>query len=77
MVAMVLQGMWGEHLGSLQGRLCGPLAAAVPPPLFTSDKREESLVGGNRGVQKCDFVDPLSLVIKCLGGGGGTSQGTW
>jgi hypothetical protein len=52
-----------------RGRLCCPLAAAVPPPLFTTDKREASLVGGNRGIQKCDSVDPLSLVIKCLGGG--------
>jgi hypothetical protein len=53
-----------------RGRLCRPLAAAVPPPLFTSDKREASLVDGNHGIQKCDSVDPLSLVIKCLGGGG-------
>jgi hypothetical protein len=49
-----------------RGWLCRPLAAAVPLPLFTSDKREASLMGGNRGVQKCDSVDPLSLVIKCL-----------
>jgi hypothetical protein len=53
-----------------RGRLHRPLAAAVSPPLFTSDKREASLVGGNCGIQKCDSVDPLSLVIKCLGGGG-------
>jgi len=33
------------------------------------------LEGGNRGVQKCDSVDSLSLVIKCLGGGG-ASWGT-
>jgi hypothetical protein len=59
----------------IRGGLCHPLVAAVPPPLFTSDKREASLGGGNCGVQKCDSVDPLSLVIKCLGGGG-TSQGT-
>jgi hypothetical protein len=52
-------------LGSLQG-----FAAAVSPPLFTSDKREVSLAGGNRGIQKCDSIDPLSLVIKCLGRGG-------
>jgi hypothetical protein len=53
-----------------RGRLCRPLAVAVPPPLFTSDKREASLAGGNCGIQKCDSIDPLSLVIKCLGGGG-------
>jgi hypothetical protein len=54
----------GENTWALcRGRLCRPLAAAVPPPLFTSDKREASLVGGNRGIQKCDSVDPLSLVI--------------
>jgi hypothetical protein len=61
----------GENTSTLfRGRLCYPLVAAVPPPLFTSDKREASLVGGNCGVQKCDSIDPLSLVIKCLGGGG-------
>jgi hypothetical protein len=53
-----------------RGRLHRPLGAAVPPPLFTSNKREVSLDGGNRGIQKCDSIDPLSLVIKCLGGGG-------
>jgi hypothetical protein len=53
-----------------RGRLHRPLAAAVPLPLFTSDKREASLDGGNCGIQKCDSVDPLSLVIKCLGGRG-------
>jgi hypothetical protein len=42
----------------------------VPPPLFTSDKREASLAGGNCRIQKCDSVDPLSLVIKCLRRGG-------
>jgi hypothetical protein len=61
----------GENTWALHGgRLRHPLATAVPPPLLTSDKRESSLVGGNRRVQKCDSVDPLSLVIKCLGGGG-------
>jgi hypothetical protein len=45
-----------------RGRLCCPLSVAVPPPLFTSDKREASLVGGNCGIQKCDSVDPLNLV---------------
>jgi hypothetical protein len=53
-----------------RGRLCHPLAAAVPLPLSTSDKKEASLAGGNCRIQKCDSVDPLSLVIKCLGGGG-------
>jgi hypothetical protein len=52
-----------------RGKVHRPLAAAVPPPLFTSDKREVSLVGENRGIQKCDSTDPLSLVIKCLGRG--------
>ncbi len=66
----------GENTWALyRGRLRCPLAAAVPPPLFTSDKKEVSLVGGNCGMKKCDSVDPLSLVIKCLGGE--TSQGTW
>jgi hypothetical protein len=38
-----------------RGQLHCPLAAAVPPPLFTSDKREASLDGGNCGIQKCDL----------------------
>ncbi len=66
----------GENTWALcRGHLCRPLAAAVPPPLFTSDKREASPVGGNRGIHKCDSIDPLSLVIKCLGGGGGVWVG--
>jgi hypothetical protein len=52
-----------------RGQLHLPLAVAVPQPLFASDKREVSLVGRNCGIQQCDFVDSLSLVIKCLGGG--------
>jgi hypothetical protein len=61
----------GENTWALcRGQLHRPLAAAVPPPLFTSNKREASLVGGNCGVQKCDSADPLRLVIKCIGGGG-------
>jgi hypothetical protein len=38
--------------------------------LLIFSARGTRLLGGNRGVQKCDSVDPLSLVIKCLGGGG-------
>jgi hypothetical protein len=60
----------GENRALCSGGLCRPLVASVPLPLFTSDKWEASLVGGNRGVQKCDSIDPLSLVIKCLGGRG-------
>jgi hypothetical protein len=60
------ENTWDLHRGQLRR----PLAAAVPPPLFTSNKREASLVGENCRVQKCDSVDPLSLVIKFLGGGG-------
>ena len=39
-------------------------------PLLIFSARGTRLEGGNRGVQKCDSVDPLSLVIKCLGEGG-------
>jgi hypothetical protein len=60
------ENTWAPH----RGRLCSPLAGAVPPLLFTSYIREASLVGGNSGMQKCDSVYPLRLVIKCLGGGG-------
>jgi hypothetical protein len=61
----------GENTWALcRGQLCHPVAVAVPPPLFTSNKREASLAGGIHGIQKCDSVDPLSLVIKCLEGGG-------
>jgi hypothetical protein len=65
------ENTWAPH----RGRLCRPLVAAVPPPLFISFIRGASLVGGNCGIQKCDSIDPLSLVIKCLGGG--MSWGTW
>jgi len=49
----------------------GPL----PPPLFIYSARGVYMEGGNCGTQMYDSVDPLSLVIKCLGGGG-SSQGT-
>ena len=39
-------------------------------PLLAFSARGAHLEGGNCGVQKCDFLDPLSLEIKCLGGGG-------
>ena len=38
--------------------------------LLIFSARGTHLEGGNCGVQKCDFVNPLSLVIKCLWGGG-------
>jgi hypothetical protein len=67
----------GENtLAPHRGQLCCPLVAALPPPLFTFFIQEAHLLGGNRGIQKCDYVDPLGLVINCLGGGG-TSWGTW
>jgi hypothetical protein len=44
-------------------------------PLLIFSARGTRLEGGNRGVQKCDSVDPLSLVIKCLGEGGGYESG--
>jgi hypothetical protein len=53
------ENTWAPHRG-----------AALPPPLFTSFIWEASLVGGNCGIQKCDSVDSLSLVIKCLVGEG-------
>jgi hypothetical protein len=60
----------GDGFTGNAGRTLGLfVGGSLPPPLFTSDKREASLVGGNLGVQKCDSIDPLSLVIKCLGGG--------
>jgi hypothetical protein len=43
--------------------------------LLIFSARGTRLEGGNRGVQKCDSVDPLSLVIKCLGEGGGYESG--
>ena len=43
--------------------------------MFIFFAREAGLVvGGNRGIQKCDSVDPLSLVIKCLEEGGHKSR---
>jgi hypothetical protein len=59
------ENTWAPH----RGRLCRPLAAAVPLLLFTSYIRGASLVGRNCRIQTCYSVDPLSLVIKCLGGG--------
>ncbi len=56
---------WAPH----RGRLCRFLGATALNPLFIFSARGTSLEGGNRGVQKCDSVDSLSLVIKCLGGG--------
>ena len=57
---------WAPH----RGRLCRPLGATALNPLFIFSARGTRLEGGNRGVQKCDSVDSLSLVIKCLEGGG-------
>jgi hypothetical protein len=62
-------------LGSSQGAasLRRPLVATALKPLLIFSTRGTHLQFENRGVQKCDSVDPLSLVIKCLGEGGGTS----
>ena len=57
---------WALH----RGRLCRPLGVTALNPLFIFSARGTHLEGGNRGVQKCDSVDSLSLVIKCLEGGG-------
>ena len=46
-------------------RLRRPLVATALKPLLAFFARGTRLEGGNRGVQKCDSVDPLSLVIKC------------
>jgi hypothetical protein len=64
-------GECGENtLAPYRGWLCCPLVGAVLPPLFIPFIREAHLVGGNCRIQKCESVDPLSLVIKCLGGEG-------
>jgi hypothetical protein len=55
--------MWGEAFGPSQG-------ATALKPLLIFSAWGTRLEGGNCGVQKCDSVDPFSLVIKCLGGGG-------
>jgi hypothetical protein len=60
----------GKHSAPHRGRLRRPLVATALKPLLIFSARGTRLEGGNRGVQKCDSVDPLSLVIKCLGGGG-------
>jgi hypothetical protein len=69
-MATVLQGMQGEDLGSLQGAAspppCGGCATA---PVYLQQKEGKSGWWKLRDT-KCDFVYPLSLVIKCLGGGG-------
>jgi hypothetical protein len=63
-------GNVGRTLGLLTGGgFCHSLGAAGPPPLFASFIRVASLVGGNCGIQKCNSIGPLSLVIKCLEGG--------
>ncbi len=59
----------GKHLAPHRGRLHRPLVATALKPLLIFSARGTRPEGGNRGVQKCDSVDPLSLVIKCLGGG--------
>ena len=60
----------GKHSAPHRGRLRRPLVATALKPLLIFSARGTRLLGGNRGVQKCDSVDPLSLVIKCLGEGG-------
>ncbi len=64
----------GKHSAPHRGRLRRPLVATALKPLLAFFARGTRLEGGNRGVQKCDSVDPLSLVIKCLGGGGHESE---
>jgi hypothetical protein len=64
-----------NHWASHRGRLHCPLVAAVPPTLFTITIRRACLVGRNGGLQICDFVDPSSLVIKCIWGGGARVAG--
>ena len=56
-------------------RLRRPLGATAINPLFIFSARGARLEGGNHGVQKCDSVDSLGLVIKCLGGGGARAGG--
>jgi hypothetical protein len=64
-----LIGNVGSTLGLLTGGdFAAPLWWLCHRPCYLFDTGG-SLVGGNRGIQKCDSVDPLSLVIKCLGGG--------
>ncbi len=60
----------GKHSAPHRGRLRRPLVATALKPLLIFSARGTRLEGGNREVQKCDSVDPLRLVIKCLGGRG-------
>jgi hypothetical protein len=64
------ENIWATHRGWLRR----PLVEDVPPPLSALFVRRESLVGGNCGIQKCDSMYSLSLVIKCLGGEGYKSR---
>jgi hypothetical protein len=65
----------GEGFTWNVGRTIGILTVTVLNPLFIFFARGTCLEGGKRGVQKCDSVDPISLVIKCLGGGGAKRRG--
>ncbi len=64
----------GKHSAPHRGRLRRPLVATALKPLLAFSARGTRLAGGSRGIQKCDSVEPLSLVIKCLGGGGHESE---
>jgi hypothetical protein len=64
-------GNAGRTLGLfVWGGFAAPLRQLCHRPCLPPTKGEASLVGGNHRVQKCDSIDPLSLKIKCLGGGG-------
>jgi hypothetical protein len=68
---------WAPH----RWRIFRTLGATALNPVFIFSARGTCLEGGNHGVQKCDSVDPLSLVIQCLGGrpgaGGLDSPDVW
>ncbi len=52
------------------GRLRRPVWRLCQSPDSSFLQGGRRLEGGNRGVKKSDSVDLLTLVIKCLGGGG-------
>jgi hypothetical protein len=59
------ENTWVPH----RGQLCRPLVASVPVPLFTSYKREASLVCGKCGIPPGESRDPPRRIPTAQGGG--------
>ncbi len=64
-------GNVGRKLGLLTGGgFAAPLWRMCHHPYLPFSYGRRIWLGGNCGIQKYDFVDPLTLVIKCLEGEG-------